>query len=285
MPDIERPDGAVIHYETVGSGYPLLLFAPGAVNSEIGFWEHGAINPMQSFADDFMVIGMDQRHAGASYTAPLTFSYDDVVADQLAVLDDLGIERAHVWGGCIGVAYITRIIHDAPQRISAGVGQDPVGLNETNSLDVFMAMFQPTIDLARSEGTAAVVQRALVNPIFILNNEAGPYGHRLKADADFRAEIEALSAEQYVAHVEAFASGMWPDAPPYFTVSEEWMATCDTPLMILPGSDHFHPTGIAERICRETKQATCLDVDCRSDAKLSDTIETVRAFLKQHTPA
>ena len=30
MPDVTRPDGALIHYETFGRGYPLLLFAPGA---------------------------------------------------------------------------------------------------------------------------------------------------------------------------------------------------------------------------------------------------------------
>ena len=48
MPDVRRPDGAVIHYETFGEGYPLLCFAPGGVNSEIDFWSVSAINPSRS---------------------------------------------------------------------------------------------------------------------------------------------------------------------------------------------------------------------------------------------
>jgi len=30
MPEVARPDGAVLHYERVGRGYPLLLRAPEA---------------------------------------------------------------------------------------------------------------------------------------------------------------------------------------------------------------------------------------------------------------
>ena len=38
MPTVTRPDGAVIHYETWGDGFPLLLIAPGGVSSQIDFW-------------------------------------------------------------------------------------------------------------------------------------------------------------------------------------------------------------------------------------------------------
>ena len=117
MPDIERPDGAVIHYETFGEGYPLLCFAPGGVNSEIDFWSVSAINPIEEFASDFMVIGMDQRNAGRSPAPAAPAPYDIMAADQIAVLDDLGVERAHTYGGCIGVAFILRIAQEAPGRI------------------------------------------------------------------------------------------------------------------------------------------------------------------------
>ena len=39
MPEITRPDGATIHYEVVGRGYPLLLIAPGGVSSQVAFWK------------------------------------------------------------------------------------------------------------------------------------------------------------------------------------------------------------------------------------------------------
>ena len=284
MPDIERPDGAVIHYETFGAGYPLLCLAPGGVNSEIGFWQVSAINPLRELADEFLVIGMDQRHAGRSPAPAAPFSYGQAAADQLAVLDDLGLERAHAYGGCIGVAYILRLAREAPGRITAGVGQDPVGLDETNSTDTFMEMFKPTLALAREGGTAAVIEAALANPVFMANNAAGPFARRLHDDAAFRAEVEGLGADGYAALIEAFADGIWPDRAPYFSVDEADVRACATPLLILPGSDPFHPTGVAERICREAPDARCLPVGCRDEANLAETTAGIRRFLRERTP-
>lgn len=284
MPDIERPDGAVIHYETFGAGYPLLCLAPGGVNSEIGFWQVSAINPLRELADEFLVIGMDQRHAGRSPAPAAPFSYGQAAADQLAVLDDLGVERAHAYGGCIGVAYILRLAREAPGRITAGVGQDPVGLDETNSTDTFMEMFKPTLALAREGGVEAVIEAALANPVFMANNDAGPFARRLHDDAAFRAEAGALGTKGYAALIEAFADGIWPDRAPYFSVDEADVRACATPLLILPGSDPFHPTGVAERICRDAPDARCLPVDCRDEANLAETVAGIRRFLRERTP-
>ncbi|MDA0364986.1 MAG: alpha/beta hydrolase [Chloroflexi bacterium] len=282
MPETRGPDGAAIHYETWGSGHPLLLIAPGGVNSEIGFWERSAINPIAEFQSEFLVIGMDQRHAGASWNAPLGFSYDLTAGDQLAVLDAVGVERAHVWGGCIGVMYALRLASIAPERVSAIVGQDPVGLDETNSMDVFMRMFEPTIVLARTEGPGAVVASAVANPVFMANNAGGPYARRIAADGVFRDGIAAMTSDEYVATIERFAEAIWPNDPPLLTVTTDWLSSCETPLLILPGSDAFHPTGIAQMICRTAPHAHCLDVDCRSDAKKPATIDAIRAFLHEH---
>ncbi|MSQ11707.1 MAG: alpha/beta hydrolase [Dehalococcoidia bacterium] len=282
MPEVKRPDGAIIHYEVFGKGYPLLLIAPGAVNSEIAFWEMGPINPIKQFAGEFMVIAMDQRHAGKSWNAPPTFSYDLTAADQVAVLDHAGVRRAHAWGGCIGVAHVLKLIHDAPSRISAGVGQDPVGLDGTNSIATFMEMFKPALETARRDGMKAVVEAALKNPVFVFNNAAGPFAQRIKEDDTFRVRISAMKPDEYIRLVEAFAKGMWPDNPPYFTVDKAWLPRCPAPLLILPGNDPFHPTGIAHAICQTAPHARCLDVDCRSEQKRAATIKAIGAFLQEH---
>jgi hypothetical protein len=44
MPPFERSD-AEIHYEVHGSGYPLLLFAPGGLRPELALWRHSPSNP------------------------------------------------------------------------------------------------------------------------------------------------------------------------------------------------------------------------------------------------
>jgi len=285
MPEIERPDGAVIHYEVVGRGYPLLLIAPGGVSSEIAMWRGRPIEPIRDFVGDFMVIGMDQRYAGGSPAPAVPFSYDQTVGDQLAVLDAVGARTAHVMGGCVGCTHAWRLIHDAPDRITAAVCQDPVGLDETNSLATFHDMFDESMRLPRAEGMEGVVRAALENPRFITNNGAGPFAPRIHADPAFREQIRAMTVESYVALLVRFRDGVWPANPPYFTVSEEWMRRCPAPMHVLPGSDPFHPTGIAERICREAPAARCLDVDCRSEAKVGATIVAIRAFLTDHVPA
>ena len=284
MPTITRPDGATIHYEVSGSGFPLLLIAPGGVSSEIGIWSRSSINPIKAFAENFTVIAMDQRHAGTSLASMRPFSYDQCNDDQLAVLDALGFERAHVMGGCIGCAHIWNLLKNAPDRIVSAVTQDPVGLDETNDIGVFYAMFAETMRLARAEGLEAVNKSAQENAFFMANNAAGPFAPLLAASEEARAELIEMGRERYVQLIVEFRDGMWPPTPPYFTVSEEWMRACPTPMLVFPGRDRFHPTAIAHKICREAPRAHCLAPDCRDPENLAATVEAVRAFLLEHTP-
>lgn len=282
MPDVMRPDGTTIHYEVFGSGFPLLLLAPGGVNSQIEFWQRSIINPIESFADEFMVIGMDQRHCGRSKTGLTPFSYGEAMQDQIAVLNDLGLARAHVMGGCIGCAYALRLADQAPARIAGAVMQDPVGLDQTNSLETFYAMFNPTIRLARAEGLEAVIESAQRDPIFMQNNEAGPFAQRIHDDPLFADALRAIRREGYIALVVEFRDGMWPQQPPYFAVNEVAVQRSHAPMLVLPGADPFHPTGIGERICNEAPNARCLAVDARAEDNLPATLDSIRAFLREH---
>src|SRR6478672_1176084 len=175
MPYIDRPDGARIYYEVRGQGFPLLLFAPGGISSQVSFWQISAVHPFD-FADEFMVIGMDQRNAEHS-PAPLAApTWEDHVADQIAVLDAVGVERTLLWGGCIGVAYVLRFIQEAPGRVVAAVGQNPVGRFEgVNTRHTFFKMFEPTLAAANEGGMQAVVDAALANPLFVRSNAGGPF--------------------------------------------------------------------------------------------------------------
>ena len=131
MPFLER-DGASIYYEEHGSGFPLLLLAPGGLNSSVPFWERMPLNPVQAFADEFRVIAMDQRNAGRS-SGPLDTRdpWGSYAADQLAILDHLGIEKTLV-GCCIGCSFIFKLVERQPERIVAGVLMQPIGHDETN---------------------------------------------------------------------------------------------------------------------------------------------------------
>lgn len=282
MPHVNRPDGTRIFYEVRGQGFPLLLFAPGGINSQVSFWQVSAINPFD-YADEFMVIGMDQRNAEHS-PAPLAApTWEQHAADQVAVLDAAGVDRALLWGGCIGVAYALRFISEAPARVAGAVCQDPVGLAEgVNTRATFFAMFQPTIDAARNGGMKAVVDAAVENPLFVRNNAAGPFAARIAADAGFREQALALDPAEYERIITAYDANLWGAHDPFMSVEAEFVKGCPAPLLILPGNDPFHPTAISHRICREAPKATCLDVDCRTPEKREETKQRIREFLRAH---
>ncbi|MGO9264960.1 MAG: alpha/beta fold hydrolase [Candidatus Binataceae bacterium] len=140
MPTFER-DGVSLYYEEFGSGYPLLLFAPGGMRSAIDFWHRSPFDPTREFATDFRVIAMDQRNAAGS-RGPVTAAdgWHTYTADHIALLDHLKIDRTHIMGGCIGSSYCLSLIKTAPERVSAAVLQNPIGISGENR-PAFREMF------------------------------------------------------------------------------------------------------------------------------------------------
>jgi pimeloyl-ACP methyl ester carboxylesterase len=66
------------------------------------------------------VIRYDHRDTGASTTYPPGlpgYTGDDLVADALAILDHLGIERAHLAGLSMGGGIVQRIAVEHPERV------------------------------------------------------------------------------------------------------------------------------------------------------------------------
>jgi pimeloyl-ACP methyl ester carboxylesterase len=91
------------------------------------------IDPTTALADLFKVVAMDQRNAGAS-TAPIRSGdgWESYAEDHISLLDHLGLTQTHVMGGCIGSSYCLRLCHAAPERVTAAVLQNPIGLTAEN---------------------------------------------------------------------------------------------------------------------------------------------------------
>jgi pimeloyl-ACP methyl ester carboxylesterase len=155
MPIFDAGDGVRLHYEQYGEGFPVLLLAPGGMRSTAATWERAAWNPIRELAPGYRVIAMDQRNAGAS-TAPVsaTDGWDVYTADQIQLLDHLGIERCHVLGGCIGGSFSLGLMKAAPQRVVAAVLQQPIGFSGANR-DVFYAFFDAWRDALDPDRTRA----------------------------------------------------------------------------------------------------------------------------------
>ena len=129
-----------IYYEEHGSGFPLLLLAPGGPRSSIPMWDKVAWNPLEELAAEYRVIAMDQRNAGQSF-AKVTGeeTWATYTADQLGLLDHLGVDRFHVLGMCIGGSFIAALATAAPERVAAAVVAQTIG--QENNLETFRAAF------------------------------------------------------------------------------------------------------------------------------------------------
>ena len=110
--------------------------------------------------------------AGRS-TAPIFArdGWDAYTADQVGLLDHLGIERCHVLGGCIGCSYAFGLA--AEGRVSAAVLQNPIGVH--NNRDAFYEMFDGWAAALREEGrdlddaTTTAFREAMYSTDFVFN--------------------------------------------------------------------------------------------------------------------
>jgi len=108
---IVRSGDADIAYETAGSGDPLLMI--------MGFMADSRMWTLQTpaFSEHFRCITFDNRGVGMSSSPPGPYTTEQMAADAIAVLDDLGIERAHVLGISMGGAIAQHVALKAPERV------------------------------------------------------------------------------------------------------------------------------------------------------------------------
>ncbi len=283
MPRVELPTGASIYYEEFGQGYPVLLFAPGGMDSRIDMWYQAPWNPIEAFAPHFRVIAMDQRNAHRSYAPIQVTDWGDLAADQAALLDALGIERAHIMGGCIGSSFCLRFMHDNPGRATAAILQNPIGLRGGN-FDGFKNMFEIAAKTAETGGMKAVVDAALENDRFQQNHAAGLWAARIAADEQFREQVLQMDPAEFARIHRETKAAFFERSDFVFSVTRDFVRSLDVPLLVLAGHDDFHPTATAEEIAELAPNATLVDEWATPEVR-EKTAKTAVDFLLKHTPA
>jgi pimeloyl-ACP methyl ester carboxylesterase len=123
MPLITTPAGIAVFYQTDGdpSGMPLVLIHGGG--AQLIGWDERFCSLLVDVG--FYVIRLDNRDVGLSQATggpdDLAATYDltDMADDVLAVLDELGVERAHIAGMSMGgyIAQLLAIHH--PSRVAS----------------------------------------------------------------------------------------------------------------------------------------------------------------------
>jgi pimeloyl-ACP methyl ester carboxylesterase len=239
-----------IHYQEAGSGFPLLLIPGGGLNSNIGFLTgFPPFNAMEALSDEYRCVTMDLRNAnGGESSGPLEIErpWDAYADDQLGLMDHLGIDRFLVMGFCIGGPFIWNLLKRAPGRIVAAVLAQPSG-------------FRPEM------------------PDLFYDNNVKGWGPPLCAR---RPDIS-------MAMVDAFLNRMYRSDPDFvFTVTRDFVRSCQTPVLVLPDDVPAHPYAVAMESARLAPNAeVSLFPWKETPEQVAEALAHIRGFLRAHAPA
>ena len=113
MPYATSADGVRLHYEVTGRpGRPPVLFIQG-----LGADKHGWDLQRLGLAWWYRAIALDNRGAGRSDKPLDAYSLEQMADDAIAVLDDAGVETAHVVGASMGGGISQLIAVRHPERV------------------------------------------------------------------------------------------------------------------------------------------------------------------------
>ena len=242
-------DGLQINYVVLGSGPPLIMLAPGGFDSTTEGWSTRGVwkdlRPLDALQGDFTLIAYDRREAGRSGGRVEPHTWRLWAKEAVGLLDHLGIERAWVIGGCMGVSVATAMAAHFPARCTGLLLHWPVGGYRWRAKG--RSNFNKHIAFAHAHGLAAVVARARKATGFWADPEAGPWSAVLGHDDAFAANYVKQDLGQYLAIVSQSRDLLFDDTMPSGATGKQLMAI-KTPSFIMSGDDASHSTSGAHAL-------------------------------------
>ena len=124
------------------------LLVSNSLSSDLSMWE----DQVPAWAGRFRVIRYDSRGHGGSIVSPAPYAMAQLGRDALAVLDHLGVARAHFCGLSMGGMVGMHLLTHAPDRIGRAV------LANTAAHMGPASLWDRRIALAQAGGMAATVE-------------------------------------------------------------------------------------------------------------------------------
>jgi hypothetical protein len=195
------------------------------MRSCIANWSNQPFDAVSKLSSSFKVIAMDQR-CGGQLDGPLPSGWHTFRDDQLAVLDDAGVESGCLLcGSCIGPSFIFSLLLHAPSRFNAAVLMQPIGLAKHTT--------EPG------------------QPWQGLNTFASQHWF-----GDWAAEMQRTGRAERP-NLQTLYHEMFVSSPQFvFSASRDDVASVTHPLLVLAGKDCFHPTDVAQEIAKAAPAAT-----------------------------
>jgi len=240
-----------IYYEEVGSGFPLLLLPGGGLNSTVASLKGGNPFPaIDEFKGEFRCITADLRNAPSGQsTGPVEVDrpWESYADDHLGLMDHLGIDKFMAMGFCIGGPFIGSLLKRAPNRVAAAVLAQPVGWRPEMRDPKYPGVFW------RNWGATLVAKRP---------------------------EITIQMTDQFV-------TKMFETNPDFlFTVTRDFMRSCQNPILVLPDDVPAHPLAVAMECAMLAPKAEVSIFPWKEPKeRIPLAVRQIHSFLKAHRPA
>lgn len=240
-------DGISTRYQVIGSGPPLLMYAPGGFNATIEAWStlgiYAKIKLLDHLPRHYTCILFDRRECGQSGGRVEHLTWMRYVAQGRALLDHLDIKRAHIMGGCMGCCPVAAFGVAYPQATMSMILFWPVGGAKYRISS--HQRFAEHLTFVQQHGLAAVVElvRKEGKP-FGADPRGGPWASVIRHDRAFAEAYAEQDLDAYKLVVSGMAKSLFdrdtaPGAEP------EDLLRLGIPALIVPGRDAAHATSAA----------------------------------------
>jgi len=240
-----------IYYEEAGSGFPLLLLPGGGLNSTVAGLKGGNPFPaIDEFKGEYRSITADLRNAPSGQsTGPVEVDrpWESYADDHLGLMDHLGIDKFMVMGFCIGGPFIGSLLKRAPNRVAAAVLAQPVG-------------WRPEMRDRKYQGAFW---------------------------SGWPAQITAKRPEITMQTADQFVTKMFETNPDFlFTVTRDFMRSCQNPILVLPDEVPAHPYAVAMECAMLAPKAEVSIFPWKEPKeRIPLAVRQIHSFLKAHRPA
>ncbi len=275
--------GIETRYEIMGEGPPLLMFSPGGFDATVEKWSslgiYAKTRSLDHLSRSHRCIMFDRRECGRSGGVVKQVGWADYAAQGKALLEHLGIERAHLIGGCMGCSPVLTFALAYPRAAAGLILYWPVGGPKYRLHG--QRRFTEHLAFAAAYGLDGVVElvRETGKP-FNADSRGGPWASSIHADEHFAAHYRTLDPDWYRLTVTGMMRTLLdrdtvPGAEP------EALMCCPAPALIIPGHDASHATSAARYLEECLPHATYWDapVEAQTAAATAAQLET---FLRAH---
>jgi pimeloyl-ACP methyl ester carboxylesterase len=240
-------DGIETRYEILGSGPPLLMYAPGGFDATIEKWSTLGIYKELRFLEHLTkhstCIAFDRRETGQSGGRVERVTWSHYARQGKGLLDHLAIGKAHHMGGCMGCSVAIAFAVAYPEATQSMILFWPVGGAKYRMTG--QQRFAEHLAFVQQNGLGAVVALAKeTDKAFGADPRLGPWVSVIRRDPGFAERYAKLNRDHYKLIVSGMTRALLdrdtaPGAEP------EDLLRLAIPTLIVPGSDASHATSAA----------------------------------------